>query len=1106
MNKEGNIKNGKNVSVFLQRAFLCLMLVFLYFSPLRTFAQNKYENRTISDIQIVFVSADKNISAAEQFRIIAKDALGDKYSAVKVRDALDALYQTRKIISAQVEATAIGENQVSVRFIIRRVRQVEKINIQLGPSTGSSAVTEDQILLRTTLNSPGMVVTEQALRNDADSIQTYLRRRGFYNAEVTYKQQPLQDESQTAVTFVVNPGAQARVESFNINIKGFDATKVLKSLKLKSGEYYSGRDLEADVTKVRQALLKEDYVAPQLEDTKITFDSEKNQIAIGITGDVGPKVTVNIDAGKEKVGSSKQQELLAIKREGTLEQSAIVEGERRLQTYFQEQGYFFAKVTSTCSVSPPFPPDPANPLTNGTSDLCAALSGANLEGRTVEVNYKADLNRRLKLVDIRIQGTDKISYAEISSVLDTQRASLIGLIPRLGYGRGYTSNEILSSDAERLRAIMKELGYRNAEVKVRQGVSPSGDDLIITFSVTEGIPTFIRDIELSGNKVFDEAKLRAELPAIEGKEYSRARARNGVQKLSALYAREGYFDAKVSFSLVELPKTASEERVKIVYNIDREGKKVFINRIIINGNDITKRDSILQVITLKEGEVLTSANIFTSEQNLYATDAFERVEIRPEEAGEMQNGDVRRDVIINLEEQKPNIMTYGGGYSTDVGPTGFFDIRNVNMFGKLQQGGARVRMSSRQQLVQLDYLNPRFLPDGKNGFAPLRVTAQYQRDSTVTRFFRSTFDSGTSGVVQRIDADGNPIDQLGNQVSDPTINRLTLTAETQRTIDRNTRSFLYVRYRYEDVRIFNVDSLLIGELLRPDEKVRTSGFGATFVRDTRQNCNRRYTVLELVSKGELGDPCRYSSSDPTRGSYLTLEYNVSAPQLGGNIGFQKFQGNYQTYYQLPKLGKKLDNVLFAGRAILGLANVFSRKQTFVGPLAQLNRSLPISERFFAGGSTTLRGFEFESAGPRVVVLPQGAFRDQEGNTIFLNPFTVPFGGNALAITNLELRVPLTESFQVVPFYDGGNVFNRVGDIFKPLKQATGDAFTDNLRATWKHTFGLGFRLKTPFGGSVAVDYGFLLNPPRFLIPQASGTDAIYQIRQGQLHFRFAQSF
>jgi outer membrane protein assembly factor BamA len=168
--------------------------------------------------------------------------------------------------------------------------------------------------------------------------------------------------------------------------------------------------------------------------------------------------------------------------------------------------------------------------------------------------------------------------------------------------------------------------------------------------------------------------------------------------------------------------------------------------------------------------------------------------------------------------------------------------------------------------------------------------------------------------------------------------------------------------------------------------------------------------------------------------------------------------------------------------------------------------LPISERFFAGGSTTLRGFEFESAGPRVVVVPTGEYRRSNGDPVFLDPFTIPFGGNALAVVNLEARIPLTERIRVQPFYDGGNVFRRVGDIFNPPDVPPDDVFRQNLRALWSHTLGLGFRVNTPFGGEIGVDYGYLLNPPSFLIPQTNGPNATYRLGQSQIHFRFSQAF
>lgn len=1073
-------------------------------------AQSKYEDRAIQNIIIAFEGSDRSTASAAEFEVIARNALGNTYSTVKVRDALEALYRTEDIVSARVEATEAGETAVNLRFIVRRKTRADKVTINVGNTVGDN-VTEAELLLRVNLLNPGAAVTEQSLRNNADLILDYLRERGFFNAEVTFSQQAQRVETVVGVTFNVTPNAQAKVESFNINIEGFNVTPNLREdLRLKPGEFYSRERLNQDVETIRAALREENFLAPQLEDPRVVYDKEKNTINITLDGKVGPVVNVSVETEREQIGDKTQTRLLPIKREGTVDFAAIIEGERRLENYYQEQGYFFAEVTPVCSVSPPFTEEESSITNNNTESLCAALGGAELANRTVEVKYNVDLNRQLKLVDIRLEGTDQLTVEEIRTVLESKEANILGFIPLFGYGRGYTSAELLEDDRATIQALMRELGYRKARVSVRQGVSPNGEDLIITFVVEEGPPTRIADVEIEGNKEFSDATLQTELPNLIGRNFSRARARNGTRSLSEFYSREGFYDAKVSYSIVELPQDPStqEETVKIIYKIDNEGKKVYINRVLVNGIDMTKREAILKTVTLRPDNVLRATDIFKSEQNLYATSAFRRVEIKVEPAGERPDGSRLSDVIVNVEEEQPRLLTYGGGFSTDGGPFGFFDIRHYNLFGNLQQGGARLNIGRRRQFAQIDFINPRFLNDGRTDdgvvrYSPLTFSAQYERDSTVTRFFRSTFDRGTFGIVQRVDEEGNPIDQFGTETGDPTIHRLTVSAETSRTLSQKDRSILFVRYRFQDVRLYNIESLLIKELLLPDAKIRTSGFGVTFVRDTREDCSIRYSLLEIIARGEPGEPCRYNATDPTRGDYLTAEYNVSVPFLGSNIGFQKFQASYNFY----RTFSQLKNTTFAARAVLGLANVFSKRERFSSSqFPDLEGILPISERFFAGGSTTLRGFEFESAGPRVVVVPEGTFRKSDGTPVFLDPFTVPFGGNALAIINLEARIPLTESIRAVPFYDGGNVFRRVGDIFNPPDVPEDDVFRKNLRALWSHTVGLGLRIKTPIGGEFGIDYGYLLNPPRFLIPQQNGPNAIYQVRQGQLHFRFSQAF
>ena len=1098
----------EKVKKFSSFTFYFLLFTFYFLNFSTVSAQNKYEDRLIIEpVEITFEGNDRDFSAAEQLRLTARNALGERYSAVKIREAIQAIYDTRRVVSVSVEATEVGADSVRLRFVIKRKTQAERVSVAIIGDPVGDRVTEDELLFRLNLVTSGSPVSEQVLQTNATAILEYLRDRGYYKSEVKYLQTPSVSDTRVGVTFNVTPNDQARVGEFKIDIAGFDTTKLREKLKLKPGEFYSLEKLNGDVERIRKALREEDFFAPELSEPRVVFESETNTINISITGKVGATIKVSVEADDEKVGEGTQNRLLPIKREGSLDYSAIVEGERRLENYFQEQGYFFADVTPVCSVLPVFTEAEASYTVNETNLLCSSLSAADLTSRTVEVKYQADLNRQLKLVDIRIEGTNLLPIEEIRTVLKSQTASILGVIPYLGYGRGYTSRELLNEDIDTIRSLMRELGYRNAKVTSRQGVSPNGEDLIITFVVEEGKPTRLSEVDITGNTAFDDATLTTQLPNLVGQNYSRAKIRNGQRKLAEFYSNQGFYDAKISFSIIELGADDSEERVKIEYKIENEGRKVFINRVLISGNEMTKREAILRAVNLRAGEILRAADIFSSEQNLYATDAFKRVEIKPEPAGENASGRLT-DVIINVEEQAPRLITYGGGFSTDAGAFGFFDIRHFNLFGNLQQGGARVRISRLQQLAQIDFSNPRFMRDGRNAdgtrrFAPLTFSAQYQRDSTVTRFFRSVFDSGTFGIVQRIDEEGNPIDEFGRETGDPTINRLTLSAETSRTVSVKDRSILFVRYKFEDVRLFKIGSLLIKDLLLPDSRIRTSGFGATFVRDTRQNCAIKYSLLEIIARGEVGEPCRYNASDPTNGEYLTAEYNVSLPFLGANTGFHKFQASYYRFYTV----KFLKNTTFAGRGVLGLANVFSNGNRFSSSqFPGLDGILPISERFFSGGSNSLRGFDFESAGPRIVIAPQGTFRNSRGEIVGLNPFTVPFGGNALAIVNLEARVPLTESVRAVPFYDGGNVFRRVKDIFNPPDVAPNDVVSQNLRAVWTHTVGLGLRVKAPIGGEFGVDYGYLLNPPRFLIPQVNAPNAVFQVRRGQLHFRFSQAF
>jgi outer membrane protein assembly factor BamA len=1110
-------------AVFLTApALLVMLLAVVCAQASSTFAE--YEGRLISSVEVTFEGSPADPAAAAEFLSIVRVIPNTEFSAVAIRESLQALLDSERVANARVEVVEAGAGKngpIRLRFVIQRQVQIGDVKFDLTPATGT-AISADELRARVNLSQPGTRLSKQIIIHNSDELQVFLRDRGYFNAVVEATEQLDQSGTRATVTYRIVPGEQSRIDSFNIHITGFDAAGVKPSLQLASGAPFTREALGSDTLKIRQALIDQGYLSPLLDDPRVERDPERSLITINLAGTVGPKVTVVVP--NYPLSEKTSRELLPVKREGNIDQSAIIEGARRLRNKLQEQGYFFTEVTPVCTVTPPMP----ELGENGAATTCETLNPENLSGRTVEIRYDIERGRRFKLTDIRITGTNRLTPDDVAADLRTQKASAIGLIPLLGYGRGYTSLTLLEQDKRTIRNYMRDLGYRRAEVDVLQGVSISGESLIITFQVTEGPLTRIAGAEVRGNKIYTDKRLLDELKTVIGSPYSRSQARADGERMLALYAREGYVNAQLEFSVVELPRKGDEEQVRLIYSITNEGDKVYINRIVINGvtgsakTQTTKRKAILRVLPIAEGDVLRSDRIADSERELYITDAYRQVIIRTEPAGETVSGFKRKDVIIDVEEKKPRVMDYGGGFSTDTGPLGLFEVSNVNLMNKLRQGAMRLRVSKQQQILRFEYLDPRFKRYGEKHFAPLGLSLEYKRDSTVTRFFRSAIDRGTLGIVQRLDDKGNPLDDFGAKVSEPTINRFTAAIETQRVLDQKTHSIIFARYSYEDVRLFNLQSLLIKPILQPDRAVRLSRFGASYVRDTRERCERG--LLGTVRNpdedtGAPGEICRYNQLDATRGDFFNIDYAVALRQLGGNLSFNRLQATYRRYYKV----NSFRGTVFAANATLGLANLFNpRDRDGNGRIDETDLTLPISERFFAGGSTTLRGFNFEEAGPRQAIIPRGIFIDQNKKPVVLNPFTVPIGGNALAILNLEARIPMTKSVQAVPFYDGGNVFRRVGDLFGrhdntpvPAGDVVAAINAANLRAHWTNTVGLGFRIQTPFGGALAVDYGFLLNPPEFLVPQRgptpdpndfNGTPAIYRLKRAQIHFRFTQTF
>jgi translocation and assembly module TamA len=182
---------------------------------------------------------------------------------------------------------------------------------------------------------------------------------------------------------------------------------------------------------------------------------------------------------------------------------------------------------------------------------------------------------------------------------------------------------------------------------------------------------------------------------------------------------------------------------------------------------------------------------------------------------------------------------------------------------------------------------------------------------------------------------------------------------------------------------------------------------------------------------------------------------VNPSVIGSNVNCGKFLG--QAAYYRP-----LGGIIWANSLRVGMLRQFAGSH------------IPISQKFFSGGGSTLRGFALNAAGPQNLVAACG----NPADTSTCGPIQIPTGGNELFILNSEFRipVPLRKGLSFVTFYDGGNVFERVG--------------FSNFSQNYTNSVGMGLRYATPVG-PVRVDLGHNLRP----LPGIKGTQIFITLGQ-----------
>ena len=620
------------------------------------------------------------------------------------------------------------------------------------------------------------------------------------------------------------------------------------------------------------------------------------------------------------------------------------------------------------------------------------------QGDTDNITYVITKNARHKVGELDFEGNKVFSDKELKAHSAVTKSHFLS--------RGTYSEALVRKTVRNLTNLYKNAGY--SQVKVTPDVTRPGNVDII-FRISEGQQDKVANLRIEGNETVPVEQLAPKGLKLEpGKPYSDQLLQQDRNAILAKYLSLGYLTA--SFVSTAKPQPGDKHSIDVVYTI-REGPQVHTAMVITDGRNRTSEELTKKAANIKAGRPLSEDALLRGESQLYNLGVFDWAEVDPKRPITTQS---QADVLVKVHESKRNAMTYGFGFEV------------VNRGGNVPSGTVAVPglppvgLPANYQTSQQTFWGPR------GTFEYTRRNLRRNAESLTFGALAGRLDQRGQvtyldpyfrGSSWRASISGSVEDNLENPIYNAVLGSGGL--QFQKDLDSKRTKSVILRYSYQYTSLTN---LTIPELVPPqDQKVRLSSLSASYVRDTRDH------VL-----------------DARQGIYQSYAITINPSYLGSSVDFARFLGQ-TAYYKSIWSG-----FVFANSIRLGLEEPFNGSY------------IPLSEEFYTGGGSSLRGFPLNGAGPQRPVQACSA-----GQAPPCPLISVPVGGPELFIANSELRTPqfpfpFIKKLGFAVFYDGGNVYDRIG--FK------------NFFSDFSNSVGGGLRYATPVG-PIRIDVGHNLNAP-----------------------------
>jgi outer membrane protein insertion porin family len=462
----------------------------------------------------------------------------------------------------------------------------------------------------------------------------------------------------------------AKVASIEIRgNKKIELPAIQGRLTLKPGDPYTPENVRGQIKIL--------YETGYFEDVQLETEPTPEGIALTFVVQEKPFITEIVFDGNEELSDDKLKEKITIKSQAFLDQQQAKESAEKIRLAYQEDGYFSAQVI---------------PIVQTLDEDRKRLTFFIKEGE------------KAKVKTVNFEGMRSASKSEMFKVTATREwVPWYGLftqlkLPSFLSDAGVLKREEMNNDVERIREVLLNKGYLNAQVGLPT-VELSEDKkwFNVTYTVNEGEPFTVAEVGFRGNTVFEEPELRDKMKIKPGEIFQRQKIRDEISRLTDLYGSKGYAFADV---VPNVNPNAEERTATIILSI-KEGEMMRIRQINIHGNDKTKDNVIRRELRVDEQDVIDTPSLKRSFQRLNNLNFFETVEILPQQV----DAD-KVDLNVRVKEKPTGQFSIGGGFSTLDKLVAIADITEGNLGGNGWMGRIRGQLGQQRTLGLITFRNP----------------------------------------------------------------------------------------------------------------------------------------------------------------------------------------------------------------------------------------------------------------------------------------------------------------------------------------------------------------------------------------------------------------